>query len=186
MQTRGRGRFVVSELVIGLVLIALAAVIFFDAQRPAPGSMYGVGPGVAPTMIAGGMAALGLLTLLAAWRPRAAGADGEAEQGGIDVAAIDAGAVIVIMGALGALIALMTLGGGFILACTVLFAGTAWAFGRRAPVVDAVIGLVLALVVYAVFTRALTLALPEGPLEKLVQRGLDLLMRAIKDIPWPW
>ena len=181
MQTRGRGRFVVSEFVIGLVLIALAAVIFFDAQRLAPGSMYGVGPGVAPTMIAGGLAVLGLLTLLAAWRPRAAGAEGEAEEGRIDVAA-----VIVIMGSLGALIALMTLGGGFILACTALFAGTAWAFGRRAPVADAVIGLVLALVVYAVFTRALTLALPEGPLEKLVQRGLDPLVRAIKDIPWPW
>ena len=174
MQTWGRGRIAVSELVVGLVQLALAAVIFADAQRLAPGSMYGVGPSVAPTMIAGGLVLLGLATLLAAWRPRAPDEEGAAEGGAIDTAA-----VVVIMAALVALIALMTLGGGFILGCTVLFAGTAWAFGRRAPVADVVIGLVLALIVYAVFTRALTLGLPEGPPEKLVQRGLDLLIGAL-------
>ncbi len=175
MQTRARGRIAVSELVIGLILLALAALVFADAQRLPPGSVYGVGPSVAPTMIAAGLLVLGLATVLAAWRPRAADGEG-AEEG-----AIDAAAVVAIMAALAALIALMTLGGGFILACTVLFAGTAWAFGRRAPVADIAIGLTLALIVYAVFTRALTLALPEGPLEKLVQRGLDPLVRALKD-----
>jgi putative tricarboxylic transport membrane protein len=177
MIRRSGGRIDVSELVIGLVLLALATVIFFDAQRLAPGSIYGVGPSVAPLMIAGGLVLLGLATVLAAWRPRDAGA----EEGGIDRAAI-----VVIVAALAAMIALMTLGGGFILACTVLFAGTAWAFGRRAPAADVAIGLVLALLVYAVFTRALTLALPEGPLETLVQRGLEPLVRALHAIPWPW
>ena len=178
MLRRSGGRIEISELVIGVALLALAAVIFFDAQRLAPGSMYGVGPSVAPLMIAGGLALLGLATVLAAWRARG---DGDAEEGGIDRAA-----VVVIVAALAAMIALMTLGGGFILACTVLFAGTAWAFGRRAPAADIVIGLVLALLVYAVFTRALTLALPEGPLEKVVQRGLDPVVRALRAIPWPW
>ena len=178
MLRRSGGRIEISELVIGLALLALAAVIFFDAQRLAPGSMYGVGPSVAPMMIAGGLVLLGLATVLAAWRPRDAA---DMEEGGIDQAA-----VVVIVAALAATIALMTLGGGFILACTVLFAGTAWAFGRRAPAADVAIGFALALLVYAVFTRALTLALPEGPLEKLVQRGLDPLVHALKAIPWPW
>ncbi len=178
MLRRSGGRIAISELVIGLALLALATVIFYDAQRLAPGSMYGVGPSVAPLMIAGGLALLGLATMLAAWRARG---DGGAEEGGIDRAA-----VVVIVAALAAMMALMTLGGGFILACTVLFAGTAWAFGRRAPAADVVIGLVLALLVYAVFTRALTLALPEGPLEKVVQRGLDPVVRALRAIPWPW
>ncbi len=178
MIRRSGGRIEISELVFGLVLLALAAVIFFDAQRLAPGSMYGVGPSIAPLMIAGGLVLLGLATVLAAWRPHAAA---DAAEGGIDRAAI-----VVIVAALAAMIALMTLGGGFILACTVLFAGTAWAFGRRAPAADIVIGLVLALLVHAVFTRALTLALPEGPLEKLVQRGLDPLVRVLRAIPWPW
>jgi putative tricarboxylic transport membrane protein len=168
--TRTGGRIAVSELVIGAVLLALAVVIFFDAQRLAPGSMYGVGPSVAPMIVAGGLVLLGLATLFAAWRPGAA----EAEEEGIDRAA-----VVVIVAALAAMIALMTLGGGFILACTALFAGTAWAFGRRAPAADVAIGFVLALLVYAVFTRALTLTLPEGPLEALVQRGLDPLVRGV-------
>ncbi len=172
MIRRRRGRIQFYELGIGLVLLALAAVIFNDARGLAPGSIYGVGPGVAPIMVAGGLALLGLATIFAAWRPRP-GAD--ADEGGIDAAA-----VVVIVAALAALIALMSLGGGFILACTALFAGTAWAFGRRAPVADVVIGIVLALLVYAVFTRALTLALPEGPLEKLVQRALHLLVRALR------
>lgn len=175
---RSGGRIDVSELAIGVALLALAAVIFYDAQRLAPGSIYGVGPSVAPLMIAGGLVLLGLATVLAAWRPRA---DTEAEAGGIDRAA-----VVVIVAALAAMIALMTLGGGFVLACTVLFAGTAWAFGRRAPAADVAIGLALALVVYAVFTRALTLALPEGPLEKYVQQALDPLVRALRALPWPW
>ncbi len=176
MLRRSGGRIEISEFVIGVALLALAAVIFYDAQRLAPGSIYGVGPSVAPLMIAGGLALLGLATVLAAWRPRA-----DAEAGGIDRAA-----VVVIVAALAAMIALMTLGGGFVLACTVLFAGTAWAFGRRAPAADVAIGLALALVVYAVFTRALTLALPEGPLEKYVQQALDPLVRALRALPWPW
>jgi putative tricarboxylic transport membrane protein len=137
--------------------------------------MYGVGPSVAPMIIAGGLVLLGLATLFAARRPGAEG--GEADDGGLDRDGIDASAVVVIAVALAAMIALMTLGGGFILACTVLFAGTAWAFGRRAPAADVAIGFVLALLIYAVFTRALTLSLPEGPLEALVQRGLDPIVR---------
>lgn len=174
---RGRGgRIDIAELVIGLALLALAGVVAFDAQRLEPGSMYGVGPSVAPMIVAGGLVLLGLATVLAALRRRVA----EAEAG------IDRTAVIVIVAALAAMIALMSLGGGFIVACTLLFAATAWSFGRRAPLADAAIGFALALVVYAVFTRALTLSLPEGPLEALVQRGLDPVVAALRAIPWPW
>ena len=174
MQSRLRGRLDIAELVIGLLLMVAAAVILFDAQRLPPGSIYGVGPSAVPTLVAAGMIVLGLMTVMAAWRRSPVG-EGEAEEGGTDVAA-----VVVILASLAALIALMTLGGGFILACTVLFAGTAWAFGRRAPLADIAIGFVLALVIYAVFTKALTLALPDGPMERLVQRGLDLLVQSIK------
>ena len=61
---RRGGRLVVSELVVGLALLALAAVIAFDAQRLAPGSMYGVGPSVAPMIIAGGLGLGFVLTAL--------------------------------------------------------------------------------------------------------------------------
>jgi putative tricarboxylic transport membrane protein len=67
-----------------------------------------------------------------------------------------------------ALIAGIGFGAGFIPAMALLFAATARAFGRTAIVTDLVIGLVLAFVVYLMFTKLLTLALPEGPLERLL------------------
>jgi putative tricarboxylic transport membrane protein len=73
------------------------------------------------------------------------------------------------IGGLVALIATIWLGGGFIPATTLLFAATARAFGRRALVVDLVIGFVIGVLVYLAFTRLLTLSLPEGPLERLLR-----------------
>jgi putative tricarboxylic transport membrane protein len=66
------------------------------------------------------------------------------------------------------LIALVAWGGGFIAATTVLFAATSWAFGRRAVVTDVLLGAVLATCIYLVFTKLLTLGLPQGPLERLL------------------
>jgi putative tricarboxylic transport membrane protein len=50
----------------------------------------------------------------------------------------------------------------------VLFAATATAFGRRAIHIDLAIGLVLAIVVFLLFDKLLTLSLPAGPLERLL------------------
>ena len=75
----------------------------------------------------------------------------------------DPGAFLLIMGGLAALIALIGLGGGFILATAVLFAATSAAFGRRALMIDFLIGLVLGLVAYLMFDKLLTLSLPAGP-----------------------
>jgi putative tricarboxylic transport membrane protein len=177
MQTK-RGRFAVSELVVGLLLLAAAGVIFFDAQRLPPPPAYGMGPASVPQLIAAGMALLGVITIAAAFMRRGAVDTGEEAEGG----PIDAGAVVVILASLVALIALMTLGGGFILGCTVLFAGTAWAFGRRKLFADVVIGLVLSLLIYAVFTKLLTLSLPEGPLERVISRSLDSGWAATKSL----
>ena len=51
---------------------------------------------------------------------------------------------------------------------TVLFAATARAFGRRALATDVAIGFVTGVVIYLVFTKLLTLGLPQGPLERLI------------------
>ena len=47
-------------------------------------------------------------------------------------------------------------------------AATAAAFGRRAVIVDALIGLALGLVVFLLFDKVLTLSLPAGPIERLL------------------
>ena len=80
----------------------------------------------------------------------------------------NSGAILWIALGLVALIAGIGFGAGFIPAMALLFAATARAFGRTAIVTDLVIGLVLAFVVYLMFTKLLTLALPEGPLERLL------------------
>ena len=49
----------------------------------------------------------------------------------------------------------------------ILFAATATAFGRRAIHIDLGIGLVLAVLVFLMFDKLLTLSLPAGPIERL-------------------
>ena len=67
-----------------------------------------------------------------------------------------------------ALIAIIAFGGGFIPATAVLFAATAAAFGRKAVIVDLIIGAVLGSAAYLLFDKLLTLSLPAGPLERLL------------------
>jgi putative tricarboxylic transport membrane protein len=63
---------------------------------------------------------------------------------------------------------LIRIGGGFMLGTAILFATTSAAFGRRAFIKDFIIGLVLAVVIYILFSKLLTLTLPAGPLERLI------------------
>jgi putative tricarboxylic transport membrane protein len=76
--------------------------------------------------------------------------------------------IVLILGGLAALIALIRFGGGFIFATAILFAATSTAFGRRAIITDLVIGFVIGVVVYLLFSKLLTLSLPVGPLERLI------------------
>jgi putative tricarboxylic transport membrane protein len=66
------------------------------------------------------------------------------------------------------MILILQFGGGFVLGSTCLFALTARAFGEPLHVKSLGFGFVLAALVYAFFTQALSLSLPSGPLERLV------------------
>jgi putative tricarboxylic transport membrane protein len=116
-----------------------------------------MGPQAMPYVIATGMALLAAGNFWLAWR-----GDFPARE------SFDPKAIVLILGGLAALIAIIGLGGGFIPATAVLFAATATAFGRRAIHIDLAIGLVLAIVVFLLFDKLLTLSLPAGPLERLL------------------
>lgn len=58
-------------------------------------------------------------------------------------------------------------GAGFVIASTVLFVACAFGFGSRRLLRDVVVGFVLAVVVYLVFARGLSINLPGGPLRFL-------------------
>jgi putative tricarboxylic transport membrane protein len=144
-------------LIVAALLAVSAAVLVWDASRIPVSQTYGLGPQAMPVVIAVGLGLLAIGNLLMALR-----GDLPARE------RTDPGAIVLILGGLAALIALIGLGGGFILATAVLFAATAAAFGRRALATDFAIGIVLGLVVYLLFDKLLTLSLPAGPLERLL------------------
>jgi putative tricarboxylic transport membrane protein len=143
-------------MAIAGVLALIAAVIFWDTSTLQLATTYGVGPKAMPYVIASGMAVLAAGNFWLAWR----GDFPERET-------FDPKAITLILGGLAALIAIIGLGGGFIPATAILFAATATAFGRRAIHIDLAIGLVLAVVVFLMFDKLLTLSLPAGPIERL-------------------
>ena len=144
-------------LVAGAGLLALAGIVLADAFALSGQVTYGLGPAAAPKIVGLGLAVLGLALLVSSFRV-----------GGTERDSLDLGAVAALLAGLVALILVIGLGLGFILATSLLFAATAFAFGRRALAADLAIGLVLGLVVFLLFTKLLTLALPSGPLERLL------------------
>jgi putative tricarboxylic transport membrane protein len=144
-------------LAIALALAALAAVLVWDASRLQFNTVYGMGPEAMPVVIAIGLGLLAIGNLIDALRgnlpPR--------ESAG-------PGAVWLILAGLALLIAVIGLGGGFILAASALFVATSAAFGRRAVLADLAIALVMNTLIYLAFDRLLTLSLPAGPLERLL------------------
>ena len=146
----------IAGMVIAGVLLLIAAVVFWDTSALQLAPPYGVGPKAMPYVVATGMAVLAAGNFWLAWRGEVA----ERES-------IDPKPIVLILGGLAALIAIIGLGGGFIPATAVLFAATATAFGRRAIHIDLAIGLALGFIVFLLFDKLLTLALPAGPIERL-------------------
>ncbi|KGJ13326.1 tripartite tricarboxylate transporter TctB family protein [Paracoccus sanguinis] len=140
---------------IGVGLIALATLTWFDARGMTMAANYGVGADAASYFVALVLLVLGAGHLIAAMRP------------GIEAEEADWGAVAWILLALTGLIGSIWAGLGFILGSTLLFALTARAFGRRALIADLLIGAVLATLIFLLFNKLLRLALPAGPLERL-------------------
>ena len=144
-------------LIIAGVLLLIALVIFWDTAALQLAPTYGLGPKAMPYVVATGLAVLAIGNALLAWR----GDFPEREP-------FVARPIVLILGGLAALIAIIGIGGGFIVATAVLFAATATAFGRRAVLFDLAIGLVLGVAVYLLFDKLLALSLPAGPLERLL------------------
>lgn len=153
--TRPRTDF--AGIAIVALLTLIAGVILWDTSRLQITSTYGVGPKMMPVVVAIGMLVLAggnLAMVLRGGLPERESADPKA--------------ILLILGGLAVLIAIIGLGGGFIIATAILFATTASAFGRSAWITDFIIGLVLAIVVYLAFDKLLTLSLPAGPIERLL------------------
>jgi putative tricarboxylic transport membrane protein len=154
----GRSGPDIAGLVISAGLLGLAGLCLWDAWELGGGPSYSrVGPAVAAEIVAFGLGVLAIFNAVYSWRG-----------GYIDSEPYDLAPVLIIGGGFAVLIAIIWLDGGFIPGMTIIFAATCYAFGRRAVITDVIVGFVLALLVYLVFTKLLTLSLPTGPLESLL------------------
>ena len=144
-------------LAIAAALLVAAVTVLWDAGGLSLGSTYGIGPKAMPYVIAAGLALLAVANAAMAWR------------GGFPPREdFDARAIVLILGGFAVLIAIIAFGGGFIPATAILFAATAAAFGRRAFHIDLAVGAALAVAVFLLFDKLLTLSLPAGPIERLL------------------
>jgi putative tricarboxylic transport membrane protein len=148
---------------VGIGLLLLAGLTWFDAYRLSATYGIGIGPSVSMKLIGTMLGLLGAAHLITAWRSRADSAVPKQVEDHVNHGAL-AWALGGLIGQIGILMA----GGGFILGSTVLFIATARAFGRPLKSFSPVFGIVLSTTVYVFFTEALSLSLPAGPLEQLL------------------
>lgn len=151
-----------APLVVGIILLGLAAVTLFDSFGVASGMGPNVGPSAAMKLIAVILAGLGIAHVVQALRlaGQRKAQDAQDKVNPVSLAWVFAGLVLQI--------AALSFGAGFIVSSTLLFAFTACGFGRSLLSLGPVYGLVLSTVVYLFFTKALALSLPMGPLERLL------------------
>lgn len=146
-----------ARLVIAFALAVLALVVGWDAWRLSSVNSYSaVGPAAFPTMIAGGLALLALANAVEAVR------HGAAERPRDEIGPM----VWVLAGLLGQIALLPFL--GFSIATGWLFAATARGFGRGPVWGHFLAGTALCFLIYIIFAKGLQLALPAGPLERLI------------------
>ena len=156
MSTSPQRRPDVAGLVIALILLVLAGIVWWDMNKLQILSPYDLGPKVMPIVVSVCLVLLAIGNAIGAWRGDLPARD-----------TLDWTPIVLILGGLAALIILIAVGGGFMIGTALLFATTSTAFGRRAFVTDFIIGAVMAVFIYVLFAKLLTLSLPAGPLERL-------------------
>lgn len=154
-----------AELVIALALIALGAVVAWDAahMRTGVAAYSRIGPRAFPYAIAAGFVVIGLATAVAALRSAVSTRERD-----------EIVPMAWIVGGLVAQIALLRYA-GFALATGAVFAATARAFGRGPLWLTYPLGAVISLAIWLFFSKGLQLVLPAGPLENSAARGIAWL-----------
>jgi putative tricarboxylic transport membrane protein len=142
------------------VAVIGACVLWGSFYLPTGGGYAQVGPGVVPRIVGTLTLFLGILLVREAFTGGFRGVDEEAEvhlpMDWVAFAWVSAGII-----AYGLLIEYA----GFILSSTLLFVLVARGFNSRRWLLNVVVGLILALVVYAIFNYGLGLTLPAGILK---------------------
>ena len=150
--------------VAGGVLAIGALILGGSFYLPTGGGYAQVGPGVVPRVVGIGLMLLGVVLLREAFGGGFSGVDEEAEaklpMDWVAFAWVSAG----IIG-----YGLLVEPAGFVIASTLLFVLVARGFNSRRWLLNAVTGLVLAIIVFAIFNYGLGLTLPAGVIAPLLK-----------------
>ena len=147
-----------ARFVIAFALAVLSLVIGWDAWRLSGINSYSaVGPEVFPALISAGLALLALANAVEAVR-----------EGAQDRPRDEIGPMAWVLAGLIGQIVLLAFGAGFALATGWLFAATAKGFGKGPLWGHFLAGAAMCFLIYVVFAKGLQLALPAGPLERLI------------------
>lgn len=147
---------------VALGLIGLALLGFFGSFAIQGQSLYdSFGPRIVPLAVSLLLFLLGLNFLIKAWRGGWRDPEDNDQIGPIDLPDM----AWIILGLIAQMSAI-ALGAGFILSSALLFLLGARGFGSRKIIRDLVAGLILGFATYLLFTKGLSLGLPEGPLER--------------------
>ena len=152
-------------LALGAIIFGLLVISQTTQIRVAP--IYStVGPRVIPYIVGAGLALTGLWLAVEALTGRTTAGSAESED--VDLSLPTDWRCIGLL-ALSLLAYLLLIEpAGFVIASAVLFIAAAYAMGSRRYVRDIVIGVLLAVVLYVLFTRGLGLDLPAGVLEGIL------------------
>ncbi|TDK35618.1 tripartite tricarboxylate transporter TctB family protein [Rhizobium deserti] len=147
-----------AALVIAAILLVLAGVILFDVSRLRDlGGYSQVGPATVPGWIAYGLIGLAIWTVVAAFRGDFPVREKQ------EVKPV----VWIVAGLAAQMLLIRPL--GFSIATGILFGLTAAGFGARRLWISIPIAIVICLAIWWVFSVVLSLSLPAGPLENLLQ-----------------
>jgi len=147
----------------GVTLLGVL-ILWGSFYLPTGGGYAQVGPGVVPRVVGVGVMLLGVILLREAFGGGFSGVDEEAEaklpMDWVAFAWVSAG----IIG-----YGLLVEPAGFVIASTLLFVLVARGFNSRRWLLNAVTGLVLAIIVFAIFNYGLGLTLPAGVIAPLLK-----------------
>ena len=159
MTSRPKGQIAVAAGMVLLGVLVLAG----SADLPTGGGYAQVGPGVVPRIVGGAIILLGALLLREALTGGFRGVDEEAEVHlPMNWAAFGwiTGGIIVY--------GLLVERAGFLVASMLLFMAVARGFASRRWALNALVGLLLAAFIFAVFNYGLGLTLPAGVLKSVL------------------
>jgi putative tricarboxylic transport membrane protein len=160
------------ELVVALGVLVLAIVVFWQTFAIPISPIYAkVGPTVMPVIAAAGLGLLSLALLVSAFRGGwQSQEERETRPDYMSLAWVVAGL---------ALNVLLIDAAGFTVASVVMFVCVARAFGSRAPLRDALIAAVFALVAYFGFAKTLGINIGGGIVEGALEQALGAVRRGL-------